>query len=245
MTLLHIENLRVVRRDKTVLDVASLAVRAGECVALIGPNGAGKSTLLRAALGLIPAQGRSNLAVLDPKQRAKAAAFLPQTREIAWPVTVETIASLGRPGASSDDRRAVEAAMVRADVADLRARRADRLSGGEQARVLLARALAQDAPLLLADEPTAGLDPARQIETMETFAALAKEEGRAVVVSLHDLGLAARWCSRVVVLDQGCIVADGAPDQALTPEVLAQTYGVRVHLENTPDGLIAQPLARI
>ena len=244
MSLLRVEDLHVNLRGRRVLRGVSVEIEAGQVTALIGPNGAGKSTLLRAALGLVPGRGRASLAELPPRARAKAAAFLPQAREIAWPVTVETIVALGRDGTAEDDRAAIEGAMRRTDTLALRHRRADRLSGGEQARVLLARVLAQDAPLLLADEPTSGLDPAHQIAAMETFAALSAE-GRGVLVSLHDLGLAARWCGRVVLLSEGRIVADGPPRDVLTPGNLAETYGIKADIAYSETGMTVQPVARL
>lgn len=246
MSLFAVENLTVRYRDRLALDGATLRVEAGECVGLIGPNGAGKSTLLMAALGLIPSEGRSSLAALAGDERARRVAFLPQAREIAWPVTTETIVGLGveARGGAPDDRKAIDAAMARTDALQFRGRRADRLSGGEQARVLMARVLAQDTPLILADEPTSGLDPAHQIAAMETFAGLAAE-GRAAIISLHDLGLAARWCSRLVILDRGRIVADGPPASVLTAESLARIYGVTAHIAATPAGLVIQPMDRV
>jgi len=233
-----------------------LRVSPGELVGLVGPNGAGKSTLMRAALGLVPASGHralgdTPLAELPPAARALRAAYLPQSREIGWPVTVEVLVSLGRAPhralaqpLTAADRLAVENAMQRMDVAKFRDVAATRMSGGEQARVLIARALAQDAPLMLADEPTAGLDPAHQIAVMESFADMARE-GRGVVVSLHDLGLAARWCTRLVLLDQGRIAADGAPRDVLTAERLRSVYGIDAHLAEAAGALIVQPLSRV
>jgi iron complex transport system ATP-binding protein len=125
-----------------------------------------------------------------------------------------------------------------------RNRVATALSGGEQARVLLARALAQDTPLLMADEPVAGLDPAQQIRSMRVLRALA-DEGRGVVVSLHDLGLAARHCTRLLVLHQGALVADGAPEAVLTPELLAGVFDIIAHRADTPEGPSFQPLATV
>ena len=249
--LLRLENLTVSLGGRPVVEDVSLTVAAGECVGLIGPNGAGKSTLMRAALGLIPAEGRSSLAALGPGARALRAAWLPQTREIAWPLSVEAVVTLGRTPhrrraapLSAADCRAVEAALRRMELIELRTRPATELSGGEQARVLIARVLAQETPLILADEPTAALDPAHQIATLELFRSLA-EEGRAVLVSLHDLGLAARWCTRLVLLDRGRIVADGAPRAVLTPARLAAVYGVEAHIAETPAGLVVQPLRRL
>jgi iron complex transport system ATP-binding protein len=176
---------------------------------------------------------------------------MPQTREIAWPVTVETLVMLGRiPHMAGggrptlEDHARVGAALAAMDLSDYRCRTATRLSGGEQARVLIARALAQDTPLIVADEPVAGLDPAHQISTMQTFSALAGE-GRSVIVSLHDLGLAARHCTRLILLSKGGIVADGTPGDVLTLDRLAQVFGIRAFYRNTEDGPVFQPLAVI
>jgi iron complex transport system ATP-binding protein len=256
VSLLAVEGLGVRLGGRAVLQDVSLRVAAGECVGLIGPNGAGKSTLMRAALGLIGAAGARSLggdpvAALAPAERARRAAFLPQEREIGWPVTVRALVALGRAphrprlaALGPADEAAIEAAMQRMDVAQFADRPATDLSGGERARVLIARALAQEAPLLLADEPAAGLDPAHQLALMETFAALARE-GRAVLASLHDLGLAARWCDRLVLLDRGRVVADGPPQAVLTAERLAAVYGIRAHLDWGGDGPVVQPVARL
>ncbi|MEM9012413.1 MAG: ABC transporter ATP-binding protein [Pseudomonadota bacterium] len=251
MTRLVLEELSVELGGRRVLQGLDLTVLPGECVGLIGPNGAGKSTLMRAALGLVPAAGHSSLTALPRRERALAAAWLPQAREIAWGMTVEEVVTLGRtphgrPGTplGPADRAAVEDAMAKADVTRFADRDATQLSGGEQARVLLARALAQEAPLLLADEPVAGLDPAHQIAAMEIFANHARDGG-AVITALHDLGLAARWCSRLVLLDAGQIVAEGPPEAVLTPECLAAVYGIAAHIAEAEDGLIVQPLARL
>lgn len=240
MTLLSLENLTVRRGECPVVDRVSLTVGEGEFVGLIGPNGAGKTSLLRGALGLLPYRGRSSLASLAPAARAKAAAFLPQGRDIAWPVTVETLVALGRAPHGGADDGAVEDALERMGLQGYRHRTATALSGGEQARVLIARALAQETPLLLADEPVAGLDPEAQIRTMEVFAALAAE-GRAVVASIHDLGLAARHCSRLLMLHRGQLVADGPPAGVLTDERLAEVFGIRGFHADTPDGPVFQP----
>ncbi|ATG49148.1 ABC transporter [Celeribacter ethanolicus] len=242
MNLLTVQDLTVRRGSRATLDQASCSIAPGEFVGLIGPNGAGKSTLLRAALGLIPAAGRSSLARLSPAARPKAAAWLPQAREIAWPVSVAHLVSL----AQNENQNAPEviAALNRMDLMAYAQRPATGLSGGEQARVLIARALAQDTPLLLADEPTAGLDPAHQIGTMQTFATLASE-GRGVIASLHDLGLAARHCTRLIVISEGRIVADGAPRDVLTETLLAEVFAIRCLLSDTPEGLVVQPLAQL
>ncbi|OZB20488.1 MAG: ABC transporter [Rhodobacterales bacterium 34-62-10] len=248
MTLLELDHLTVRRGECPVVDHVTLPVAAGECVGLIGPNGAGKTTLMRAALGLEPFSGTSSLAMLTAVERARTAAFLPQARQIAWPMDVETLVALGRvphlprgtaPGAV--DRAAVDDALHRLGLDGFRQRIATQLSGGEQGRVLIARALAQQTPLLLADEPIAGLDPAQQIATMQVFAGLA-QEGRAVIVSLHDLGLAARHCTRLILMHQGRLVADGTPNQVLTPELMAQVFGISIWRQDSPLGPVLQPM---
>jgi iron complex transport system ATP-binding protein len=150
------------------------------------------------------------------------------------------------PGAvaSAADLAAIDRAITRMGLDAYRTRRATELSGGEQARALIARALAQEAPLLLADEPTAGLDPAAQIGAMEVFSTLACE-GQGALVSLHDLGLAARSCTRLVVMHRGRIVADGIPADVLSPPILAEVFGITAHLATGSDGLIFQPLRRL
>lgn len=245
MTLLTLDNLTVRRGLCPVVEGVSLTVAEGEFVGLIGPNGAGKTSLLRGALGILPHEGRSSLAALSPRLRARVAAFLPQGREIAWPVTVEALVTLGRGvhlGTTPEaDRAAVDRALQRMGLESYRARTATALSGGEQARVLIARALAQDTPLLLADEPVAGLDPEAQLKTMEVFAGLAAE-GRGVVASIHDLGLAARSCTRLILMQAGRLVADGLPRDVLSDDNLARVFGVRGFHAETPDGPVFQPM---
>jgi iron complex transport system ATP-binding protein len=247
MSLLSVRDLTATRGGCPVVDGVSFAMEASEIVGLIGPNGAGKTTLMRAALGLLPATGESDVARLAPRDRAKRAAWMPQSREIAWPVTVETLVTLGRIPhlpASPKDRAAVESALARLDLLAFRTRIATALSGGEQARVLLARVLAQETPLILADEPIAGLDPAHQIATMEVFRDLAAG-GRAVLVSLHDLGLAARHCTRLLLMHQGRLAADGPPAEVLTEANLRTIFGVRARLLDTPEGPVFQLLERV
>lgn len=248
MTLLTLDRLTVRRGLCPVVENVSLTVQGGEFIGLIGPNGAGKTSLMRAALGLLPHEGRSSLTALAPRPRARAAAFLPQGREIAWPVSVEALVTLGRGahhGTSAEsDRAAVDRALDRMGLQNYRARAATALSGGEQARVLIARALAQETPLLLADEPVAGLDPEAQLKTMEVFADLARE-GRAVVASIHDLGLAARSCTRLVLLQAGRVVADGLPRDVLSDDNLARVFGVRGFHAETPDGPVFQPMGLV
>ncbi len=248
MTLLDLSDLSVRRGQCPVVDGVSLTVARGECVGLIGPNGAGKTTLMRAALGLLPHSGTSNLSRMPPAQRAATAAWLPQAREIAWPVTVETVVALGRlphlaRGSTlrPHDRQAVDGALARMGLLAFRHRLATELSGGEQARVLIARTLAQATPLLMADEPIAGLDPAAQISTLQVFADLARE-GRAVLTSLHDLSLAARYCTRLILLHRGRRHADGPPGDVLTSDILAEVFHLRARVHMTDEGPLFQPL---
>ena len=232
MSLLSLDRLTVLRGGCPVVDGVSFEIGAGEVVGLIGPNGAGKTTLMRGALGLLAASGGSTLAALPARDRAHAAAWLPQAREIAWPVTVETLVALGRSPylaggrkLSDADRAAVARALKQMGLADFARRDATALSGGEQARVLIARVLAQETPLIVADEPVAGLDPAHQFSLMRVFSSLATR-GTSVLVSLHDLGLAARHCTRLVMIHRGQLVADGSPREVLTPQKLRDVFQV-------------------
>ncbi len=242
MTGLHLNGLTVWRGRRKVVEDVSMSLQPGELVGLIGPNGAGKTTLMRAALGLLPFDGTSSLAILPERERARAAAWLPQDRDIAWPVSVETLVALGRTPylaagrkLSTADRVAVADAIARMDLRALQHRTATELSGGEKARALIARVLAQDTNVILADEPVAGLDPSHQIAAMKVFAALARE-GRCVMVSLHDLGLASRYCSRLVLLDHGRIVADGPPRAVLNDTRMREVFAVSGHWTETPGG---------
>ncbi|PVA11343.1 ABC transporter [Pelagivirga sediminicola] len=248
MSLMSVSNLSVRLRNRQIFSDVSFDIGAGEVVGLIGPNGAGKTTLMRAALGLIEHGGTSSLAQLGAGPRAKAVSWMPQSREIAWPVSVETLVMLGRlphldpySRPTAQDHARVDEAIGWMELEGMRHRTATRLSGGEQARVLIARVLAQGTPLLMADEPIAGLDPANQIATMETFARLAAL-GKSVLVSLHDLGLAARHCTRVLMLGQGGLVADGPAEKVLTPERLAEIFHITAWYQNTDQGPVYQPL---
>ena len=230
---LRLSHLSVTRRRRPVLHGVSLSLNPGEFVGLIGPNGAGKSSLMEAALGLIPFTGTSSLAAMPTGRRARHAAYLPQAREIAWPVSVEDLVAL--------DRIATDAAIDRMGLEAFRKRTALRLSGGEQNRALIARALAQDTPLLIADEPIAGLDPAQQLACLRLFRDLAAE-GRTVLASIHDLGLAARFCTRLVLLSNGRVLADGPADRILHDDLLRRAFGITVRRVDTPDGPAILPV---
>ncbi|RMH52423.1 MAG: ABC transporter ATP-binding protein [Alphaproteobacteria bacterium] len=243
MTLLALSGVTVRRAGRAVVQDAALTVAPGEVVGLIGPNAAGKSTLLRAALGLIAAEGsirlgREEIARLSPPARARRAAFLPQGREIAWPVSVRALVGL-----AARDGAAVDRALAATGTSALADRPATSLSGGEQALVLLARALAQEAPLLVADEPLAGLDPAHQLAALGIFRARAAA-GQGVLLALHELGLAARHCDRVALIHRGRILAAGAPAEVITAARLAEVYGIEAEIIPHPAGMIVLPRRR-
>jgi iron complex transport system ATP-binding protein len=240
--LLELNDLVVRVSGATVLDGASLSVGAGEVVGIVGPNGAGKTTLLRAALGLqrlasgAARLGGDDVHRLSPAELARRAAYLPQERRLAWNVTAIRAASLGALGAPPAEANALAAAaLARVGLAHLERRGVFDMSGGERARVLLARLLACRAPLLLADEPTSGLDPDAQLMALELLRAEAAR-GAAVVLTLHDLSLAARACDRLVVLHKGRIVAEGPPRQALAAAVLAEVFALEGSIVDTPAG---------
>jgi iron complex transport system ATP-binding protein len=246
-------SLRAVSADLgkvRALNGVSLEIAPGEIVALLGPNGAGKTTLLRAALGLVSVQGEILLSGADPakltaRERALRAAYLPQRPQSIWPISIEALVALGRfaHGAAPDrlsppDQKAVDAAIEACALSALRQRSMDEISGGEKARAHLARAIAQHAPLLLLDEPTAGLDPAQALGVADIVRAHAANGG-AVIFSTHDIALAAETAQRVILLKAGGIIAEGAPENALTPEALQSAYGRKARLERIGESFAA------
>ncbi|MEN8722848.1 MAG: ABC transporter ATP-binding protein [Alphaproteobacteria bacterium] len=240
MTTLSIQNLSLTIDRNRLLDDVSLSIGTGELVGLIGPNGAGKSSLLRAITGnlhgwegAIDLDGQP-LDAVSRQDRAKAIAYLPQTHEGLWPISGRRLVMLGRlphlgpfSGATDQDYALVEQILRDVDALAFADRPVTHLSGGELARIWLARALAVQAPLLLADEPIAALDPAHQLATMSLFHNAVKQ-GQGVMVVLHDLGLAARLCDRLVLMDRGKVVADGTPQNVLTADRVAAVYKVRL-----------------
>ncbi len=250
--MVRLDNVSVTLGARRVVEGVS-ANLGGGVVGLIGPNGAGKSTLVRAMAGLIPAEGAIlidgvAIAALPLKDRARRVAYLPQGQAVHWPLTVERLVALGRlphlaPFArpAEADALAIEQALERTELLALRDRPVDALSGGERARVLLARALAVEAPLLLADEPLAALDPAHQIEVMGLLRAEAAR-GATVIAVLHDLTLAARWCDRLLLIDQGRLVADGTPAKVLTADRIGTVYGVSAFIGEAQGEPLIVPL---
>jgi iron complex transport system ATP-binding protein len=232
------KSISLTRGAVRILESVDMDVRAGELVGLIGPNGAGKTSLLRILAGLLPPSdgqvtysGRE-IAGLKPRERACAASYLAQSDGAYWPIRVGALVELGRlphrgRASEAEDRDAVAGALDLVGMADFRDRSFDTLSGGEQARALLARALAVEAPILLADEPTSALDPGHQLQIMELLQARA-QSGAGVVAVLHDIGLAYRFCDRLVLLAKGKKLADGAPDAVFSDANIAAAYGIAV-----------------
>jgi iron complex transport system ATP-binding protein len=245
-----LQNVRLVLGDRIVLDAVDLSIPSGRVTAVVGPNGAGKSTLLRACAGLLPPQrgaitlGGRPLAPRARQELARAIAYLPQERAVHWPLAAKAVVALGRLPHDDGKPEAISRALTAMDIAHLADRPIAQLSGGERARVLVARALAQEAPLLIADEPTAGLDPAHALALFALFQRLAAE-GRTIVVALHDLSLAARFADHIVLLSKGRATASGAPAEVLTPGTLAAAFGV-IMLCTSVDGLpIVAPVSTL
>ncbi len=255
MSQIKAADLHIRLGDKQVLRGVTALFSSGTVTAIVGPNGAGKSTLLTALVGLRkPDRGQVQLDGVDifalaPRTRARRIAFLPQIPEIAWGVEARTLIALGRTpftgarGLGADDEAAVDRAIVKANVGALEHRNVLTLSGGERARVLLARALAGEPEWLLADEPLTGLDPGHQLDAADLMRQLAAE-GRGVIVTLHDLHMALRVADRVIVLAEGQISADGSGRDALTPEILAAAYGIRGRLWEGEHGLVIEVVGR-
>jgi iron complex transport system ATP-binding protein len=243
MILMEARNVSLKRGDRTVVSAASLTLRAGRVVGLIGPNGAGKSTFLRMLAGLMtPEHGHIRLDDRDigrigADTRARQLAFIPQDGQPPPPMPVRALVALGRlPHGQVGDRAnghpAVEDALAATGLLDLQSRPASQLSGGERARMNLARALATSTPVILADEPIAALDPAHALSMMHLFRVLARQ-GKGIVVVLHDLVLAARLCDELVLMHEGRVVRHGQPEQVLQDDVMRSVYGVTVRrIEN-------------
>jgi iron complex transport system ATP-binding protein len=242
MSALALERVTVELGGRAVVDGVSLVVEPGEWVTLIGPNGAGKTTLLRAVAGLVGHRGRitldgQELSQLGRREVARRVAVVPQVPLMPAGMTVHEYVLLGRTPYVSyvgrESRRDVSAAgqaLARLDLGDLAARQLGTLSGGERQRAVLARALAQEAPLLLLDEPTSALDAGRQQEALELIDALRLDAGLTVLAAMHDLTLAGQYASRLLLLSSARIVAQGAPAEVLTEPLIAEHYGARVRV---------------
>lgn len=253
---LEARNISVAINSASIVSNASLSVSTGELVGLIGPNGAGKSTLLKAMLGLRPRDSGNIL--LDgadflaqpPAHRARHIAFLPQERHVEWRLPAREIVMLGRyphrdgfGGPTSEDRAAVVRALDAVDGHAIADRPVTVLSGGERTRILLARALAVEAPLLLADEPITALDPYHQLHVMEILRDRTRA-GAGILVVIHDLALAARFMDRLVLMNEGAIAADGPPAEVLTPDLLARIYRIDALAGDHAGGRFVLPWTR-
>lgn len=260
MELLQVNNLSLTLGNKHVVEQVNIHINAGELVGLIGPNGAGKSSLLRMLAGLVkPASGEIHLSLHEspaaiekiPAQlRARFMAYLAQHETPAWPLSVKNLVALGRSpwnssvNSSVEDDAIINQSLVMTDVNNLADRPVTELSGGELQRVLLARVFAGKPKLILADEPIAALDVYHQLHIMELLQAHA-QQGGAVIAALHDLSLAARFCSRLVLMHHGKLVAEGEPVNVLTPENLAKVYGVSAHVDCREEGVVIIPTRRV
>jgi iron complex transport system ATP-binding protein len=249
---IELSNVTVEYRGHAALRAVGLAVGAGERVALIGPNGAGKSTLLRVVTGLVqPTRGRvamrgRELGSMDRATLARQIAVVPQQVLVPFAVRVEELVALGRlphedplRGARPADQAAVAAAIERVGVGHLLGRDVRDLSLGERQLTLVALAVAQEAPVLILDEPTVHLDLRHQVSTMELLVDLNERDGTTVMAVLHDLTLAALFFPRVVLLDQGAVVADGPPADVLSPDRIRDVFGVDPAMVRVPSPAVA------
>jgi iron complex transport system ATP-binding protein len=248
MSALELRGIQVNRGGRTILNGIDLTFGAGRLTAVIGPNGAGKSTLLETAAGLLPCDsgtiwlGEDDLATLGRRTLARRRAYLPQRAGIEWPISVERVVALGlTPSLSTFGglpkvfTGAVERALEDCALIDLRARAASTLSGGELARVMLARAIVGDPELLIVDEPTAGLDPRHALDAMARLRARA-DAGRTVIMAIHELDLALRFADDVVAIRDGRLVTAGPVSEVMTAPVLSALYGVGVRVTHDEHG---------
>ena len=249
--------LSVTLAGRLVLNDVSLALSSGHLVALVGPNGAGKTTLLRALAGLLPSEGAievggAALSSLTLRERARRFAYLPQGHIVHWPLPARDIVALGRyPHGTTDparltprDTEAVLRAMQATDVVEFSERRVTELSGGERSRVALARVLAVEASVILADEPTASLDPRHQFDVMKSLRASA-DKGVLVIVVTHDLGLAARFADTVLVLSDGRLASQGAPIEALSERIMGDVFRISAYRAEYQREAVIVPWAEI
>ena len=245
--MLQIDGICFSYGDRPVLQGLDLEVGEGEVVVVVGPNGSGKSTLLKIISGVLKAWsgsvrwGDRDLLSLSPRERAHVVAVVPQTPHLPGTFTALELALMGRTpylgllqAESSTDLAIVQRAMELTGTWEFANQPMDKLSGGERQRVLIARALAQETPLLLLDEPTASLDIAYQITVMDTVRAIQRERGGAILIAIHDLTLAAQYCHRIALLKDGVVYAQGSPREVLTSANVLEGYSARVHILDHP-----------
>lgn len=255
--MLATQQLEVALSGRPILNDVSLSLPSRQLVALVGPNGAGKTTLLRALAGLVPSTGSieiggDRLSSLSLRERARRFGYLPQGHHVHWPLPAKDVVALGRyPHGATDparlsprDEQAVLRAMQATNVVGFAERPVTELSGGERSRVALARVLAVEAPVLLADEPIASLDPRYQIDVMINLRSAA-DRGVLVVVVTHDLGLAARFSDTVLVLSDGRLVAQGKPEQALSEQIMADVFRISAYRADYRNETVILPWAGV
>jgi iron complex transport system ATP-binding protein len=243
---IELDDVTVALGGNPVLRDVTLMIEQGTFLAVVGPNGAGKTTLLRAVNGLLePRSGEvrvdgTSVVDLSARELARRVATVPQETSLGFDFDARSIVEMGRTphrtrlrGAATADEVAVEQALERTNIRSLAHRPVGELSGGERQRVLLARAVAQETPVLVLDEPTASLDINHQLATLSLAQELVRE-GHTAVAAIHDLDLAARFCDQMALLTDGEIVAVGAPDEVLTSERLAEAYGVPTEVTVNP-----------
>ena len=257
MSALSLDRVSVTLGGARVVDGLSARIGDGEWVGLIGPNGAGKTTALRAVARLVDYEGHvrvfdDDARVLARKRLARLVALVPQVPLLPADITVREYVLLGRTphlGYLGSERRAdhvaVQAAIEQLDLGEFARRRLDTLSGGERQRATLARALAQDAPILLLDEPTAALDVGRQQQVLEIVDGLRATRGLTVLSTMHDLTLAGQYADRLMLLDAGRLVAAGSPEEVLTRALITEHYGAEVEVVDSPgSGFVVVPVRR-
>jgi iron complex transport system ATP-binding protein len=256
MTAIELRAVSVELGGQRVVDEVGTSIASGEWLALIGPNGAGKTTLLRAIARLVPFDGEiafdgRPLRSLARSELARALAVVPQEPSTPPWMTVSEYVLMGRTphlGAlakeSGRDRQAAARALARLDLLDYRDRRLGTLSGGERQRVVVARALAQEARVVLLDEPTAALDIGHQQQAFELLDVLRGEAGLTLVTAMHDLTLASQYADRMLLLDAGRVAADGTPEDVLTEALVAGHYGASVDVVSIGGGLAVVPRRR-
>jgi iron complex transport system ATP-binding protein len=246
----RVHDLRVAYDGTEVLRGIDLELHTGEWLGLIGPNGSGKSTLLRALVGLVPSTGSVELGTGAPPGPTDLS-LMPQSPELPTGMTVVEYVLLGRTAhlgwlssESRADRKVATDVLRRLGLTSFAGRAVRQLSGGEAQRVVIARALAQQSPVLLLDEPTSALDVGHQVEVLELVDELRREDGLTVVAAMHDLGTAARYADRLALLDRGGLAALGAPAQVLDESLVSRVYGHPVRVHQLDGHLVVVPAPR-
>ncbi|MGB6971131.1 MAG: ABC transporter ATP-binding protein [Desulfobulbales bacterium] len=251
--ILDISNISLSFRDKLILSNVSLEVSAGEFFVIIGPNGAGKTSLLKVLSGLQKAQKGTvtikdkNILNYSRRNLSQIMAIVPQHIEVGFPFTVADTVIMGRSPhlgilgmEGENDFRIAEEAMKFTDVSHLTDRKLFQLSGGELQRVIIARAICQQPEIILLDEPTTALDPAHQLKIMDLMEKFRREHGTTIIMVSHDLNLASMYGDRVLLLKSGRVVKTGDPKSVLNKELLEDSYGCRIQIDESPLGGVAR-----